>query len=116
MDTKRETNSVMIFPGFVLLRRSSRAIVNRESKSAFTHMRVVHTGLATFDSAPAFVRRLHAVRSHPKQESHMTIRIRSFPIAAALMHLSATFIVSHAGAADSPQYFVHTAKDGDTLI
>ena len=46
----------------------------------------------------------------------MTIRSRSFPIAAALMHLSATFIVSHAGAADSPQYFVHTAKDGDTLI
>ena len=46
----------------------------------------------------------------------MTIRIRSFPIAAALMLLSATFIVSHAGAVDSTQYFVHTAKDGDTLI
>ena len=46
----------------------------------------------------------------------MTIRIRSFPIAAALMLLSATFVASHAGAADSPQYFVHTAKDGDTLI
>ena len=83
MDTKRETNSVMIFPGFVLLRQSSRAIVNRESKGAFTHVRVVHTGLATLDYAAAFVRRLNAVRSQPKQESHMTIRSRSFPIAPA---------------------------------
>ena len=46
----------------------------------------------------------------------MTIHIRSLPTAAALILLSATFCIGRAEAADSPQYFVHTAKDGDTLI